>query len=182
MMKRLLYNAAIADFSKALECLPGDNKVLYDRAVTYSLKDDQDNAIHDLDSLLTFRPECARALSLRGIAHFLKGEQSEAGADLNRSVELGSQDPLVWNNRGFFISNSESTDEAGDDFKQALRLNPDYEKAQENVKAGISARETASLLQSPDKSPGISAPWHNFGNVFSDDRLASDVGGFIRMA
>ena len=49
-MTRSLYDAAIADFTKALESLVGDPRMLYDRATAYLEEDEQHLAQADLSA------------------------------------------------------------------------------------------------------------------------------------
>lgn len=132
-MRRMLYQAAIADFTRALDRLPGDPRILYDRAVAYTRSEEWEKALMDLDTVLERRPNAARALSLRGIIHFHMGRMSEARTDFDHSSAVGSQDPLIWNNRGLFLYRTGDHNGAIEDFNKALQLDHDYDMARHNL-------------------------------------------------
>jgi tetratricopeptide (TPR) repeat protein len=134
LMKRLLYDAAVDDFTRALGNLPGEPRILYDRAVAYLSKDEPKPALEDLNALLKAKPNAAKAISLRGVSHFLLGNVSQAREDFDKAVTAGPTDPQIRNNRGFFHYKVGNYKAAQKDFETALKLDPGYVNASYNLK------------------------------------------------
>ena len=150
---RSLYDAAIADFTEALESLSGDPRILYDRATAYLQEDEQDLALVDLNAVLRVRPDAARALSLRGIARFNLGQAPKAREDFQKATATSPNDPLVWNNSGFFHYKMKEYDAAIDCFSRSLKLDPGYKEAQYNLSLAIQKKDTPVLTAVGSKPP-----------------------------
>jgi len=165
-MDRMLYDAAVADFTRALEATPGDSRILYDRAVAYILKDEQEAALKDLEAVLLVKPNAARALCMRGIIYYHLGKIIEAGQDFQRAVDAAPYDPLLWNNRGFFLYKTNDHKAALACFNQALQLNPDYKSAQHNLRVLMQKNEAPILPV--HASGGVPHIWPHSGQRTSD--------------
>jgi len=163
LMRRLLYDAAIEDFTRALGNLPGEPHILYDRAVAFLSKDEPKPALEDLNGVLKTKPDAARAISLRGVCHFLLGNVTQAREDFDKAVAAGPNDPQVWNNRGFFHYKTGNHKAALKDFENALKLDPSYANAGYNLKltaeregmssaAGAVSAGAEAAVQSADKA------------------------------
>jgi len=152
-MTRSLYDAAIADFTRALESLFGDPRILYDRATAYLQEDEQSLALADLNAVLRVRPEAARALSLRGIARFNLGQAPQAREDFEKAVAANPNDALVWNNSGFFHYKMKEYDAAIDCYSRSLKLNPGYKEAQYNLSLALQKKNAPELTAVGSKPP-----------------------------
>ena len=85
-MTRSLYDAAIADFTKALESLVPETRAYCMTGLQLTQKDEQHLALADLNAVLRVRPDSARALSLRGIARFNLGQVTQASEDFRNPL------------------------------------------------------------------------------------------------
>jgi len=161
-LQRMLYDSAIADFSRALENLPGDPRILYDRAVAYYRTDENASAMADLEAVIKARPDAAHALCLRGVLHFTLGNPAPAREDFNKAAASAPLDPSVWNNRGYFLYKLGDRKGALDDLNRALQLDPDYAAARYNLGLALTrdaeVREPSPESRPPEKE--LSGPDH----------------------
>jgi tetratricopeptide (TPR) repeat protein len=67
---------------------------LNNRGVLYTLKQDYDKAIQDLDLAIKLKPDYARALRNRGDAYRGKGDRDRAIADYRQALSLSPDDAL----------------------------------------------------------------------------------------
>ncbi len=146
-MNRSLYDAAIVDFSKALESLLDDPRILYDRATVYLITDEYHLALADLNAVLRSRPSSARAFSLRGIARFNLGNLIEAREDFQKSVAIDPNDPVIWNNKGFFHYKIKEYDAASECYNRALQLNSEYKAARYNLGLALQKKDVPELTK-----------------------------------
>ena len=156
-MNRFLYDAAVADFTKALESLVRDPRILYDRATVFLKMDEQHLALADLDAVLRVRPDSARALSLRGIARFNLGQVTRAREDFQKSVATNPNDAVVWNNKGFFHYKINEYDVALECYNRAIQLNSGYKEAQYNLGLATKRRDVPELTTA-GSTPTIPPP------------------------
>lgn len=85
------YEAAIADFNRALEWKPNFAQVYLDRGVLYWREMDHPRkAIHDLTLALTLDPSLSEAQFNRAIAHQQLREYKEAIADYKAYLTVGA--------------------------------------------------------------------------------------------
>jgi len=159
MLKREMYDAATEDFTRALEDLPGDTRILYDRAATYLLRDEAPLALADLEALLKIKPDAAKAVALRGVAHFEMGNPRHAREDLDRAAAMSPKDPQILNNRGFFFYKTGDLKAAVENFRAALKQDPNYETARQNMELAVRSEELASLgLDMPSPADSSTTP------------------------
>ena len=149
LIQRRLYDAWVADFTRALECLPGDPSIMYDRAVALLYKDETQLALADLDSLLRARPDAARALSLRGIIYLNSGNLAKAREDFDKAASVSPRDARVLNNRGFFNYKTGNNKAAIEDLNRALKLNPAYDNARYNLGLAITKQDASDNPSAP---------------------------------
>jgi tetratricopeptide (TPR) repeat protein len=84
-----MYDAALADFSAAIELDPSDKMTLSDRALTYFKKKDFDSAVKDLDTLVSMDPEAGQYYNDRAIMQFFREKYAECLQDARKAGELG---------------------------------------------------------------------------------------------
>jgi tetratricopeptide (TPR) repeat protein len=116
------YDAAIVEYTKALEIDPENAEAFDRRGNAYFQKGDLDHALPDYNQALTFNPRSADALLHRGLIHMARGYHDLAVVDLNTSLDI---QPYVLDgllNRG--ICQYKLGDHAGaiHDFRTILHL------------------------------------------------------------
>ena len=82
------YNAAIAQYTRAIELKPDYAEADNNRGYAAYSKYDGSDALPDLNLALQLRPHFAHAYNTRGCIHMAGGRTDEAIADFNRAIEL----------------------------------------------------------------------------------------------
>ncbi|MDR0602537.1 MAG: tetratricopeptide repeat protein, partial [Treponema sp.] len=94
------YEAAIADFSRAIALDP-QNKIAYrDRGEAYYSKGDYDRAIADFGQAIRLDPADAVAYNNRGLVYRAKWDYDRAIADYTQAIRLDPADAAAYINRG----------------------------------------------------------------------------------
>ena len=82
------YDAAVADYSKAIRLNPKYGAALNNRAVAYRTKGDLPRALADLALAIRLNPKSAQAFTNRGLIHLKLGNRDRAIVDFRRAVAL----------------------------------------------------------------------------------------------
>jgi tetratricopeptide (TPR) repeat protein len=116
-------DAAIKDFSEALNLSPDFHKANLSRAVALLDKGDWDGAIADYTRTLEFETNDASIFYGRATARQKKNDLNGALADYTKAIELDRTHALAYANRGVVKVLLKKPDYAAD-FEAAFRLNP----------------------------------------------------------
>lgn len=84
--------SAISDFNKALQLVPNNAYIYYDRALMYAANGDTGKAIEDYTHALKIEPHMAEAYYNRGLLYYNLGDKTSASRDLSKAGELGLYD------------------------------------------------------------------------------------------
>ena len=118
------HNEAIADFTKASELMPDDERPLLLRAATYQEKKDFDRAITDFTEVLRKKPEEVPVYISRGLCYAQKEDDDKALADFEKAVQLDSKNVQALQLRGSVYSQRGDKEKALADFKSAITVDP----------------------------------------------------------
>ncbi len=145
------FDKAVADFTEAMQRLPNDPDVIFNRGGAYQKigredlaradfakavkafelrgeswldRGDYDRAIADFGTALSLDPNMADALLHRGVAYKLKGMPERAVADYDRCLQQNPNDSLAWMNRGNARKSMGQPELAFADYAKALELDP----------------------------------------------------------
>ena len=118
------YDAALTEFTRALEADPKDAEAYNNRGSMYTFKRRYDQALADFGKALELHPKYAKAYYNRALAYYYQGDYDRAIADLTRAIELSPKDAEAYNNRGLAYDQKKNYDKAIEDFNVALILNP----------------------------------------------------------
>ena len=117
-------DAAVEDYSQALERHPGDVVAVYNRGNAYFSLHHYDQAIGDYTKALEIEATDAKALNNRGSAWFKKGNLQSAMANYSMAIAVDPGDPDFYLNRGKVYEALGDPDKAREDFLQVKRLDP----------------------------------------------------------
>jgi len=117
-------DAALEDYTKALERSPGDVVAAYNRGNAYFALHHYDQAIGDYSKALEAGAADARALNNRGAAWFKKGNLQSAMANYSLAISVDPGDPDFYLNRGKVYEALGDPDKAREDFLQVKKLDP----------------------------------------------------------
>jgi len=92
------YQAAIDNYTKAIEASPFVASHYFDRGVAWYRKGDAKKAEEDLSKAIILDPRLAVAYTFRGLVRMKGGDQAGALKDYNTALGLNPRDPSVHNN------------------------------------------------------------------------------------
>ena len=117
--------AALGDFDRALELMPGDANALLRRSELNTASKAYDAAIADLEAVLRAHqagPIAEHALMGIGEVHMRRGDHVAALAVYDRFVAIAPGDARSWFNRGIAHAHNNEHQQACDDLSKAIKL------------------------------------------------------------
>jgi tetratricopeptide (TPR) repeat protein len=114
--------AAIADFTKAIECAPDFAEAYDKRGQAYILSNLYLDAINDFDKAVACLPEYLDSYLNRGQANSQRGLHDAAIADFSRAIEINPQSDAAFYHRGLEWQNKGDYLKARQDLNQACKL------------------------------------------------------------
>lgn len=127
-------DGALADVNKAMEIKPDYVSAYIIRARIFSAIKEFDKAAGDYQKALSLNPKQATALFELADIQFTKADYAHALESYDRYLEIQSQDGDGFANRGLIKERLGRRDEAIDDFRKALQLDPDMQFAKDHLK------------------------------------------------
>ncbi|MFH5803905.1 tetratricopeptide repeat protein [Alienimonas sp. DA493] len=126
LAKRYLqqYDAAVADFSAALETLPNHLASAAERANTLQIGGTPEQAREAFDQMVAAFPENPLVYNNRGMYLLSQDDREGAVADFTRALELNPNYHYALTNRGKAALDAGDTTAAIADFNRSLELNP----------------------------------------------------------
>lgn len=119
-----LYDAAIENYSQALQIHNSDANVYYKRGnVFYCLKD-YSQAIADFTQAINVNPNFAKAYIKSGLARYQLADYYGAIEDYTQAIRINSYDAVAFQNRGDIRSIIGDSQGAIEDYTQARKINP----------------------------------------------------------
>jgi hypothetical protein len=129
------YNNALLCLNKAIQIKPKKGSAYFNRALTLSMLNKNDEAIKDYTIALVYAPQMAVAIaSNRSNLYLATGRFKEAIADFNFLITTDNRNFLYYFNRA--VAKQATNDKSGaiSDYQIALKLNPEDELCKEQLK------------------------------------------------
>jgi tetratricopeptide (TPR) repeat protein len=127
-----------AMIARQLDKSPGDPRWLQARGVAELLDRDYDSAIADFQRCLTLQPASTRLMIELACAHFSRAEGGNSQPDyqtaldfLNRALKITADDPVALFNRAMIYERMGLYNEAMEDWRHYLRVDPNGKWADE---------------------------------------------------
>ncbi|KAK5670739.1 hypothetical protein QVD99_002513 [Batrachochytrium dendrobatidis] len=117
------FGLAIADFTRATIIDKSSHFAFYNRAITYQLLNDLDNAIKDYSIVLLLRDD-SNAYRNRALIYWKKGDHQNALQDLHAARNYYPQDAKLRGLFGLCLHKVSQNQESIDEFTKALELSP----------------------------------------------------------
>ena len=89
--KKLQFDSAISEFSKAIELNPDVTLCYFGRGQAYMAKNRMDKAIPDFSKTIELFSTYADAYVMRGIAYSILGQSEDAMKDFNKAIEINPE-------------------------------------------------------------------------------------------
>ena len=119
-----LYDAAIENYSEALQIYHSDANVYYKRGnVFYCLKD-YSQAIIDFTQAININPNFAKAYIKSGLTRYQLADYYGAIEDFTQAIRINSYDAIAFQYRGDIRSFLGDSQGAIEDYTQARKINP----------------------------------------------------------
>jgi tetratricopeptide (TPR) repeat protein len=125
-------DAALADYSKAIELDSGYTFAYNNRGVVYTEQGNLKAALADFSKAIELDPKYALAYYNRGIVYIDQGNLEAALADYSKAIELNPEDEDAYYNRGLVYKDQGNLEAALADFSKAIELNPQDAEAYSN--------------------------------------------------
>jgi len=177
------YDAAIADFTKAIEGNQNSASAYYGRGIVYAAKGDMDWAVAEWEAALRIEPGHAKARSSllaaynkRGNAYAQKREFDLAAGEFNLAIRLDPQNAAAWYGRGIVHYNRGNRKEALADLAAAARLAPDNGRYQEVLKKAQGAPREKPMPTMPAAPAAPAAPTRGGAGLMQSARAQKAAG------
>jgi tetratricopeptide (TPR) repeat protein len=119
-------DAAIAEYTKAIELDPDNAEAYNRRGIAYGKKGDGDRAFAGFNRAIKLDPDYAEAYCNRGFAYYIKKDCGQAIADFNRAIKLDPDYAEAYCRRGYAYGKKGDYGQAITDINRAIELDPDY--------------------------------------------------------
>jgi len=138
--KSMEYDLSIESFNKTLELAPygkDNNIVYYNRGMAHLKNRQNDKAIYDFTKALEMTPASSKTLNYdifvnRGEAYQKSDDFDHAVLDYTKAIELLPKHKnikFVYSNRAWVQYAKGNYDEAAADFSEAIKVDPEFERA-----------------------------------------------------
>lgn len=125
---------ALEAYEKAVQLAPDKGSLYLNRAIAHSMLGNRAAAFADYDKALQILPQKAGFIAMnRGGLHLGAGDYQQALADFNIAVQQLPNNPRSWFNRGNTYLQMGQRDAAKRDYEQALRVDPNFTPAQQQL-------------------------------------------------
>lgn len=132
-LEMLDFEAALADFDKALALDAKQDQAIYGRGLALGRLGRIDEGIAALTSYIERHPDSSKAYTKRGVRHLWKGDDKAAEADLQKALELDPNNAEAHDDMGVVYAQREDYGPAIDHFTQTVTLDPTYQKGFHNL-------------------------------------------------
>jgi tetratricopeptide (TPR) repeat protein len=172
------YDAAIAEWARAIAISPDDAKAHNNLGVALLAKGDVDGGLVQFRKAVEIRPEYAEAHYNLGGALLRRQLADEAIAQFRRVVEINPRYAEAHNELGALLLQSGRQSEAITHFERAVEIDPKYAKAQNNLgvalaRSGRTEDATAHFQSAIDSDGSYPEPRYSLGMIlYSRGRIA----------
>ncbi|RPH49616.1 MAG: tetratricopeptide repeat protein, partial [Planctomycetota bacterium] len=122
-LNRKEYDAAVADYTKAIALKPQDADMYIGRGNAQAAKGDHDKAIGDYAKAIEIKPTSSSAYVYKGDSEMKKGDPIQAMLTFSKAIEVNPKDAEAYYFRGYANYDRRAWKDAGDDFQKAYSLN-----------------------------------------------------------
>lgn len=168
-IKKLEWNAAIDEYSKAIALDPEFAAAYANRARLYGNDSKFDQAIADYAEAIRLKPDYADAFESRGGLYYIYNKSDLALADYTEAIRLVPTFSDAYLNRGRVYSKLNQNDKAAADWEKFLQLAPNSSNA-ELARGYLANIRRSTSSTSPANSAAASSPTNSSKCVSGDCR------------
>ncbi|MBE9211770.1 tetratricopeptide repeat protein [Plectonema cf. radiosum LEGE 06105] len=152
--EKQLYDAAIENYSQALQIHHGDANTYYKRGNVFYCLQDYQKAIADYIQAININPNFAKAYIKSGLARYQLADYYGAIEDYTQAIRINSYDAVAFQNRGDVRSIIGDSQGAIEDYTQARKINPllveDCGNKNRSEKCGLGVSPSGATFQERD--------------------------------
>lgn len=126
------FDAALADFDRAIQLDPSRWQAWHNRGVSYARLGRFEDAISDFDRTVRLNPQYTNAYFNRGELRYELGQFDEALKDYGEAIRLQPRDAAAYNSRGHTYYRMGDYQAAINDYARAIRIDPQSAAAYTN--------------------------------------------------
>lgn len=143
-LKNKMLDESVESYVKALKFKPEDSETHYNLGIAYAQKGLIDQARKTLERANNLSPQYTTIThKILGIAFFKHGKTQEAITAFRKYLQEEPDDFQIHNQLGAALGQVGQVDLAIQHFKQALKINPEYESALENLHVARSLKNSS---------------------------------------
>lgn len=131
------HEQAVAAFEPLVDQPEVAARALQGHGISLMLLGERTRGYESLRQAVERDPTLWRAWNALGYYHDVERDWAAAAESYSKALESHPNSVLIYNNRGFSRLMQKRLDEATDDFNRALRLDPDFEVAKENLRLAL---------------------------------------------
>ncbi|MDD5585165.1 MAG: tetratricopeptide repeat protein [Candidatus Omnitrophica bacterium] len=121
-LDKQMYDAAVTEFTKAIELNPHFTEAYYNRGLVHAKEGSFDKTIADYTKAIENNPRDADIYYNRGFTYYRKGSIDEAIIDYTKAIEISPNQADVYYNRALLYISKKEYDKAWDDIHKAQSL------------------------------------------------------------
>jgi tetratricopeptide (TPR) repeat protein len=187
LTKKGEYDAAIAEWVKALAMQPNDERAHYGFGQTYLRADRIDDAIAQFRESIRVKPHYAEAHDGLGLALGRAGLASESMDQFRLALDDNPSYAEAHNNLGLALGRAGNLSESMEQFHLALKDNPSYAEAHNNLGSALldehhSSDAVLEFKSALEANPGFAEAHNNLGQAYAAEEHVDDALGEYRKA
>lgn len=124
------YDNAISEYTQAIELDPSLSFLYFNRGIAYREKADYGNAISDFTSVIRLNPKDSEAYFERAKINLIIYNFNGAIPNFSKVIEINPNNAYAFYGRGLAYEQLKMTEEAMNDFEQALEITNDQDLKQ----------------------------------------------------
>ena len=126
------YESALKIFDKAIELIPNDAGIWYNKGVILNNLNKFEDALKAYEKAIELKPNYAFAWNNKGVTLNELGKYEEAIKALDKAIELDPKNATAWNNKGIPLDNLNKFEDALKAYEKAIELKPNFAFAWNN--------------------------------------------------
>ena len=149
-VKKHVLDAAIKDYSEAIQIDPNFAEAYIDRAVVFSLENKYDLAFEDYEQAVRLKPHYVNIYNNRGCTYRSKGEIARSISDFTTAITIEPEFSMAYYNRGITWLMLKKWEKARTDLLTAQNLGMNIITMFHNLHTSISDFEKKNNIQLPE--------------------------------
>jgi tetratricopeptide (TPR) repeat protein len=166
---------AIADLSEAIDLDPNSQSAYYNRALILLQRSEFNQALANLNEAVRCDPKNVNALIVRGLCYVARNNLDQALASFDGAIVTAPLNAMAYIQRSKLYSHKGERDKQERDYQQALRLDPNIERASNEYLRWFGEKQwelwASEFAAQSERDPH---------KLFQEAAIAEGLGGYDR--